>query len=124
MSLENELYEIVAKEIRSGTLVDGLYTRAFSEADGNKDKARARYIKLRVEQLNEELQARIKQAKSEAEATAQAEKEAAEAQKNEWSKMYDTWECDNVGKTSNLTTWAVIAIFIIVLAVLASTAKL
>ena len=36
MSLDDQLYDIVAKEIRSGTLVDGLYTRAFADANGDK----------------------------------------------------------------------------------------
>ena len=54
MSLDDQLYDIVAKEIRSGTLVDGLYTRAFADANGDKDKAQAKYIKLRVAQLRTE----------------------------------------------------------------------
>ena len=60
MSLDDQLYDIVAKEIRSGALVDGLYTRAFAEANGDKDKAQAKYIKLRVAQLRQEVQNKAK----------------------------------------------------------------
>ena len=69
MSLDDQLYDIVAKEIRSGTLVDGLYTRAFAEANGDKDKAQAKYIKLRVAQLRQE--AKVRAEKQEAKAKAE-----------------------------------------------------
>ena len=73
MSLDDQLYDIVAKEIRSGTLVDGLYTRAFADANGDKDKAQAKYIKLRVAQLRTEHKGK---GKADAEAAAEAEANA------------------------------------------------
>ena len=72
MNLDDQLYDIVAKEIRSGTLVDGLYTRAFAEANGDKDKAQAKYIKLRVAQLRQEVKDRAEQQQAKAKAEAKA----------------------------------------------------
>ena len=79
MSLDDQLYDIVAKEIRSGTLVDGLYTRAFAEANGDKDKAQAKYIVYRVEQLRGEFVARVERKKAEAREAEEAAKAAESA---------------------------------------------
>ena len=47
-------YDIVAEEIRSRLVVDGIWVRSFSEAGGDDTKARAIYIAYRVEQLKAE----------------------------------------------------------------------
>ena len=47
-------YDIVAKELRERRLQDGLWARALAETGGNDSKARARYIKLRAEELMRE----------------------------------------------------------------------
>jgi len=47
------LWEQVSEEIKRGVKVDSLWARAFSDADGDANKANARYIKLRVEQLSQ-----------------------------------------------------------------------
>lgn len=57
MDDDDSFYEEVAKEIESNTLKPGLWTRAFAEANGSHDLARALYIRLRVAQL-----VRVKQA--------------------------------------------------------------
>ena len=44
-------WERVSEEIKNGQRIDSLWIRAFSDADGDTNKANARYIKLRVEQL-------------------------------------------------------------------------
>jgi len=44
-------YDQVAEEIESDNLIPGLWTRAFAEADGDKNRAKAIYIKLRVAAL-------------------------------------------------------------------------
>lgn len=46
-------YEEVAKEIESNALKPGIWTRAFAEANGSHDHARALYIRLRVNQLSD-----------------------------------------------------------------------
>ena len=48
------LYEIVAEELRSNSLKQGLWVKAFAEADGDDSKARAAYIRHRVAQLEAE----------------------------------------------------------------------
>ena len=48
------MYEVVALELESGKTQLGLWTRAFSEADGDDNRARAIYVRLRVERLNAE----------------------------------------------------------------------
>jgi hypothetical protein len=44
-------YDIVASELKSRQLVDGLWARAVAETGDEDSRARARYIKLRAEQL-------------------------------------------------------------------------
>jgi hypothetical protein len=89
MNIDDQLYDIVAKEIRSESLVEGLYTRAFAEADGDKEKAKARYIKLRFQQLRQEYDTRVKQAEAEHDASIRAERvKQAEERKNDWEKMH------------------------------------
>ena len=91
MSLDDQLYDIVAKEIRSGTLVDGLYTRAFADANGDKDKAQAKYIKLRVAQLRTEHKGKGKaDAEAAAEAEANAKVRAKEARAKEIANLVNT----------------------------------
>jgi hypothetical protein len=48
---DEKYYERVAEEMRSGEIREGLWTKVLSSADGNEQAAKARYIKLRVEQL-------------------------------------------------------------------------
>jgi len=49
------LYEIVGKELEANMLCQGTWTKAFAEAEGNDEKAKALYIKLRVAQLPQEI---------------------------------------------------------------------
>lgn len=52
---EEELYEAVAAEIETNKVKKGLWTKAFSLANGNEPLTKSTYIKLRAEQmLNEE----------------------------------------------------------------------
>jgi hypothetical protein len=46
-----EVFRIIAKEIESGSLDPATWTRAFGECDGDKDKAKALYIRLRHTEL-------------------------------------------------------------------------
>ena len=51
---KNRLYDIVALEIAQGDIKPGVWTRAYSEAAGIENVAKAIYIKLRTEQLASE----------------------------------------------------------------------
>jgi hypothetical protein len=60
-----DFWEVVGNELKEGKRVDGLWTRAFAEAEGDTNKANAKYIKFRVEQLQlEESAARTERARS------------------------------------------------------------
>ena len=52
---EEMLYAKVAEEIQRGIRRDGLWAKAISEAELNEDKAKAIYIKLRVQSLVDEI---------------------------------------------------------------------
>lgn len=58
---DDVLYEEVAKEIQSKAMVPGLWARAFAEAQGSLDHARALYIRYRVSQLAAARNARLEQ---------------------------------------------------------------
>jgi hypothetical protein len=49
---DDAFYDQVAEEIETGNLVRGVWVRAFSEADGDENRAKAIYIKLRVTKLS------------------------------------------------------------------------
>ena len=53
--LEEEIYRLIAEEIETGSINKGLWTKAFSEADGEDNKTKALYIKYRFDQLCGEL---------------------------------------------------------------------
>jgi len=50
---KNKFYDQVASEIQQQTMVAGLWTRAYAEMNGDEAKARALYIRYRVQQLSE-----------------------------------------------------------------------
>jgi hypothetical protein len=50
---ENELYEIVTREVMNEQVVAGIWGRAFSDAEGATDKSKALYIKYRVQDLKD-----------------------------------------------------------------------
>ena len=51
---EEKLYSIVADELSRNSISQGLYAKAQAESAGDESKARARYIKLRVDILRSE----------------------------------------------------------------------
>lgn len=62
---DDALYEEVAQEIKSQTMVPGVWARAFAEANGALDQARALYIRYRVAQLAEVRNEGLKQQRQE-----------------------------------------------------------
>ena len=48
---EEQVYELVAHEIAIEQFRPGLWAKAFSDASGDEQLARAKYIKLRAEQI-------------------------------------------------------------------------
>ena len=49
--MADDFFARIAREMEAGTMDVGLWTRAFAESDGNENKAKALYIKLRHAQL-------------------------------------------------------------------------
>ena len=49
----NKFYDQIALELQQKTLIAGLWTKAYAEMDGDEAKARALYIRYRVQQLRE-----------------------------------------------------------------------
>jgi hypothetical protein len=48
---DSAIWNQVSEEVKSGKRIDSLWTRAFSESDGDSNKANALYIKLRFDQI-------------------------------------------------------------------------
>ena len=48
---EEEIYDLIGKEIEEKNLKRGIWTKAIAESNGDKEKAEATYIKLRFEQM-------------------------------------------------------------------------
>ena len=71
-SSDKKLYEQVARELQHGPPLPGLWLEAYSEAGGDEAKARALYIRYRVQQLREETVAEHKGQRREAERAAEA----------------------------------------------------
>ena len=53
--LEEKLYEEVAFEIENNEIKKGLWAKALSESSGNKNEAEALYIKLRIQNIIDEI---------------------------------------------------------------------
>ncbi|MFA5572776.1 MAG: hypothetical protein WDA42_06690 [Candidatus Bathyarchaeia archaeon] len=51
----DELYQRVAEELRQNSIRQGLWAKAFAEADGDKAKTQAAYIRYRVAELQKNL---------------------------------------------------------------------
>ena len=54
---DEEVYEIVGREVESGERRTGLWTKALAEAGWDENKAKARYVEYRVAQVKEALAA-------------------------------------------------------------------
>lgn len=52
--LEERLFALVAQEMSENNIREGLWAKAFSQSDGDENKAKSKYIGLRVEALKDE----------------------------------------------------------------------
>jgi hypothetical protein len=55
METEEALYAAVGEELRQGNIRQGLWAKALAEEGYDKQKAKARYLKLRVRSLRKEM---------------------------------------------------------------------
>lgn len=54
--LEEQLYEQVVTELSQGQRRDGLWAKALSNSDGIEEKAKALYIRYRVQSIKDEIE--------------------------------------------------------------------
>lgn len=52
--MDEEYFEIAAKEVATRVMRPGLFAKAFSESDGDEKRALALYIKYRAKELSDE----------------------------------------------------------------------
>ena len=50
---EEEIYELISEEIESNNTKKGIWTKAFSESEGDEQKTKALYIKYRFDQIKQ-----------------------------------------------------------------------
>ena len=53
---DQQFYELVASELARGERSDGLWLKALSASNGDDHKAKAKYIKFRVQSLKDEIE--------------------------------------------------------------------
>ena len=53
---EEKLYEVALEEVENNEIRKGLYAKALSKADGDKEKADGIYLKLRVQSIMDDVQ--------------------------------------------------------------------
>ncbi len=99
---DDKFYDEVAKELLDGNVQAGVWARSFSEADGDKEKAKAIYIRLRVAGLAIEKQAQVREREA-----AKRDAEASERVKNR-PEFYERYE-----QTARLAALIVVAVFLL-----------
>ena len=90
---ENKLYELVAIEIERGQMSKGVWAKAIAESGGGEAAAKSLYIKLRVQELTDELAIVEGSIKKQAQAATKARLEEAKREERrpneEEKKRYD-----------------------------------
>jgi NAD(P)-dependent dehydrogenase (short-subunit alcohol dehydrogenase family) len=100
---EEQLYEFAAEEIAANNIRPGLWAKAIAESDGDDAKAKARYIKLRVETM-----------KAEADLGQFAREEALKAKEKEYSP--ESKEFTPTGppvEDAEVAAWTIVALMIL-----------
>ena len=98
---EIQLYELVAEELEHGEQSKGLWAKALAEGEGNIEKAKGLYIRLRVEMIKDEWAYAEKVAielQKEGEDRRQVEALAGREQKKGWPSSAETEAQKKIGK--------------------------
>ena len=53
---QEKLYEVALEDFENGEIRKGLYSKALSKAEGNKEKAEGIYLKLRVKSIMDDIE--------------------------------------------------------------------
>ena len=109
-ALEEQFYELAAREVAERRLVPAVMAKAFSEADGDERKSIARYIKIRVLQLASDYDADLQrqhQQRAEAEQQkAKAEQDAASARGMVKVKCVNCDNSETLSKSSSCMAYS------------------
>jgi len=111
---EEQLYEFAAEEIAANNIRPGLWAKAIAESDGDDAKAKARYIKLRVETMKAEADLQDHASENAHKAEAEIRKREEEQRREEAIKAVN----QPTGEAPNFTVvYIVIALIAVFLAV-------
>ena len=72
---EERVYEAISIEIAEGSVKAGLWTKAIAEADGNKERIESIYIRLRFQNIVDEMLVKKEQENRDAEKKTEPRKE-------------------------------------------------
>lgn len=100
---EEAIYERAANEIETDSLKKGVWAKSLAEADGNEIVAKARYVRMRSQQLLHEHQQQIQQKEEQQRQTDEADRQV---QLREQQKAYDALPkgtCPNCTKVISLS---------------------
>ncbi len=98
---EEKIYAQVAEEIQTGILRNGLWAKAIAEAELNEEKAKAIYIKLRVQSIIDE--ANINHAEKIEQKEYSNQKTAVDRDRKQTKKEIDYWK-ESIGTTDRELT--------------------
>ena len=127
---DQTFYDIVAEELRSRFIVDGLWVRAFSDAGGDEARAKAIYISHRVEQLKAEALAAKAAAFERAQAEARKEQEQRDRIRREdeekgarFRAAVEKNQAEAESEAFKVAFWVMLGTIVFILGVLVATHK-
>ena len=97
-SLDREIYNQVAQELYAGKIDSGLWTKAYSNTGGEKQKAEALYIKYRACVLQDELKM------SQANQVGEQRQENTDGKRTDKARRGKTHQCSKCGGIAQ-PTW-------------------
>lgn len=110
---EEQLYEFAAEEIAANNIRPGLWAKAIAESDGDDAKAKARYIKLRVETMKAEADLQEYASENAHRAEAEQDRREEERRREEAAQAVN----QPTGEAPNFTAvYIVIVIIVVILA--------
>ena len=108
---EERLYTLIAAEIAEGSVKAGLWTKAVAQANGDETKIEPNYIKLRLQNLRDEIavaaaeEAERLRKKKEAEAAAEEAEEAERLRKKKEAELRMAQRKAESEKAENEKSW-------------------
>ena len=109
---EEKLYEVALEEVEAGEIRKGLYAKALSKGDGDKEKADGIYLKLRVQSIMDDVQSEQINRREDARAFEKLQElrelETINVKKAELPKAYHSTDEFGVGrKTKNQALYSI-----------------